>query len=63
MFVNVFAEDDLLLYWDSRIEVYLQFASAFRSARKFHPELLFGKRFEVGRVTPELILSKGLGVM
>ncbi len=61
--MDVFAEDDLPLHRDRRIEIHLQFAHARRAPGQLHAELLPGVRFEIGGVTPELILLKRLGVM
>lgn len=63
VFVDVFAEDDLLLHRNRRIEIDLQFARTFRPAGQLHTQLLPGESLEVGGVTPELILLEGPRVM
>src|SRR5882672_1050523 len=63
VFMDVLAEDDLLLHRDIGIEVYLQFARPFRPAGQLYTELSFGERLEISGITPKLILNERRRVM
>ena len=61
--VDVFAENDLLLHRDRRIEIHLQIAHARRPPRQLDAELLPRVRLEIGVVTPQFILLERVAVM